>query len=459
MKRGLNGKTFVISAALFTAVLFCAEAVEAQIFGNRGIFRNRGNNNCCVTPVHWNNCCPSYDYGYGYGGHGTYGGYTSYGINQGVTNWSGANPCNCDTYGTYTAGTAGYSGQTGSQSYNSSSGHDSKWNDQQGTYSTQQGYDQQGYAQQGYTQDNLQGTRTTDGNWSTQFSQNTDTGLTSPGNQLSSDSTIRSDQQPRLQSGNTGVAGNTTTQSQSHQVLSVRPDGTRTDNDGTRIDNQSNQNFESRDQYRTEQRPGDLRPGQNQYQPNRADGTQPPQQSEAYTQHLADYSPESLDKNMTCFMAKKFALHNKSASEMAEQIGDRLQSDDVKELAKTVGQDHADLADQFKKVATSHKAQANQSEDSTKDLGPYTSLYKMCEIADKNQQEQFEQMVSDLSEKEVDMGYIGTLMVCHRTMLAELEAARETLQNSELSSVIDTAIDRVRGHLEKAEEIYEDLKS
>lgn len=477
MKRGLTGKTFVISAALLTAVLFFAEAAQAQIFG-RGLFRNRGNNNCCVTPAYWNNCCPSYgDGGYGsYGGYGNYGnyygGYTTYGLNQGMSNWShSSSPCACGTTGTYT-GSMGYSSSVDGQSYDSYNNQQGTTGTQTGTYGSLQGYGQQnytqGYSQQGYIQQGTQGhnqqgtVRNADGTWSNQFSQSTDTGLTSPDNQLNSNTTLRSDQQPNLQSGNAGVAGTTTTQS--HQVLSVRPDGTSSSKPGAGIDNRTNQNIDSRiqNQNRNDQRPGDLPPGQNQYQPNRTDGTQVDQQSEAYTRYTANGSPQAMDQMMMAFVAKKFAKQNTSAAEMADQISDRLQSDAVKDLAKKLSEDHAALAEQFKNAAKSNMTQTStgrEDSDISKELGPYASLYKMCEIADKNQQEQFDQMVNDLSEQEIDMGYIGTLMVCHRTMLAELEAARETLQGNELSSVIDGAIEQVRNHLEQAEKVYEDLKS
>lgn len=422
MKRGLNGKSLVISAALFMGVLLFAETVEAQIFGgNRGIFRNRGNN-CCVTPVNWNYCCPDYH------------------LNQGANNWNYGNyGTHYGNYGSYTA-PLGYQSQGYNSSFDSVATYDANTSIGTTTWSGQQ---------------ETHNSNAVSGNWSNQFSQKTDTGLTSPGNQANANVAIRSDLQPNLQRDNTETANSTATHSQSHQVLSVRPDGSRTNNDG------SQGNIDSRnDQNRYAQTPGDLNPGQNQYQPSRTDGIQPGLDNQDYSRQVADNSAEANDKKMTCFIAHKFAMHNQSASEMAAQISDRLQSDDVKELAKKLEQDHADLAEQFNQVAKSDTTdKTGRDGDGSKELGPYTSLYKMCEIADKNQQEQFNQMISELSENEIDMGYVGTLMVCHRTMLAELEAARETLENDELKSTLDNAIEMVRNHLEKAEQVYEDLKS
>ncbi len=196
-----------------------------------------------------------------------------------------------------------------------------------------------------------------------------------------------------------------------------------------------------------------------------------------------------LDRPMVEFFASKLVLCNNAQIQTSQMVADKAEHSDVKKFAEMLGKDHAKLNEQLKPFVASYgempamaandqpstgkpavtgnstpqpgqvfsnASTQSQTGVNTGDSVVLRRLFEICQDVHVNQMDACKDMLSQKSGSEFDKAYIGSQIVGHMALAAELKTL-ESRSPAEFQNVIRAALKSVEGHMQKAESICKEL--
>lgn len=207
------------------------------------------------------------------------------------------------------------------------------------------------------------------------------------------------------------------------------------------------------------------------------------------------------------FLASKLILCNNGQIKAAQMIQERSNSEEVKAYARQIAEDHKGFNTMLQSMAAfdvqptllaAADSQSDETETSDSDRSQATfetsrrvagsevtdvtnpdtasntravqetsmrevqpnqleSLFRVVHQAANIQQTQCKKMFSQYEGYELDMAYVGSQIMAHQMMKAELTAISET-SDSQLKSVAEKGLDIVENHLQRATKLSEALE-
>jgi len=180
---------------------------------------------------------------------------------------------------------------------------------------------------------------------------------------------------------------------------------------------------------------------------------------------------------MSQFFAGKLVLCNNDEIQAAKHAAEKVSNPEVKSYAEMLVKDHMGLNEKLSKflpvyaekpmigenrLSVAAGEEAGETRTSASSSGnidsTYSRLYEVCRKASGFKQEQCEQMMSDYSAEQLDMAFVGSQMVGHQMLLAELKAI-EASTSGEFQSLVREAKKGIESHLETARRLAEKLSS
>lgn len=199
--------------------------------------------------------------------------------------------------------------------------------------------------------------------------------------------------------------------------------------------------------------------------------------------------PTQLDRPLVEFFASKLVLCNNAQIQMSQFVATKSANSDVKKFAEMLGSDHASLnvaltpfiasygeapagavTDRVsaKKPVVIDNADASRAPvDANSKIQPETvlntgdkavlnRLFEICQAAHVNQMSACKDMLTQKSGSEFDKAYIGSQVIGHMALVAELKAL-ESQSPKDFQIVIRDATASVEGHMQKAVSICKAL--
>ncbi len=198
-----------------------------------------------------------------------------------------------------------------------------------------------------------------------------------------------------------------------------------------------------------------------------------------------------IKQAMSQFLASKLILCNNSLIQCAQRADSKLTDGEVKSFAQTVIQEHSALNAKLKPLAADYAAEAviavaaterptaNQvdrpDDRIARDPGAgqqrtlqetgfresadrcYAELFAVAKKAHQNLEDAANQMMDEHATEELDMAFVGSQMVIHQMLVAELKAMDGAVSN-ELQAVLRDARGSAEQHLAKAKQIARRIK-
>jgi predicted outer membrane protein len=228
-----------------------------------------------------------------------------------------------------------------------------------------------------------------------------------------------------------------------------------------------------------------FRPAQAAGQAGQAQPSQQPSGTTTYfrgpdsTRMAAGGASQGLDH----YLASCLLIKNDAEVKANEFGAKKAQSDEVKQFARQMIQDHREMSQKLSQLASSaaNRSQAGQSLDSNRAANPAagaiaqsysttattvspagnSELSQLLEL-DRQITDRCSQMVREKLEQksgaEFDECFVGAQIGNHIHMLAALEVISQR-GGSELQQVAEDAKSKVESHLKQAEQLAEQLKS
>ncbi len=228
--------------------------------------------------------------------------------------------------------------------------------------------------------------------------------------------------------------------------------------------------------------------------------TQPRGQSpqlDSSGQQIQTGSVEDQNQIFTSIYAGKLFLANQCTIELSRIAEEKSTNDDVKQFAEKLGQAHQQLNEKLRSLAPNEIVSAfpkNDDDGSNRDSAltgnnsvvdqrqideagqvpssgrttvgrasydtPTGSIVqKLAQIehqAAKNGLESVKRMLTESSEQEFDMGFVGIEIASQTQMLAQLEAIKD-VGSDELQQIVSSATQSVSSHLEEARKLARKL--
>ncbi len=196
----------------------------------------------------------------------------------------------------------------------------------------------------------------------------------------------------------------------------------------------------------------------------------------------ASRSNSQQGPTVTQALVKKMQKANEAEIELAKLAQQKTDNDEVKQLTKTVIEDHQSLNQQLQKMNAGSSGNAgsrqqnsnNRSDRATSQAGQSglsrqgdsmggqsshvpEQLCKITEQACQNSLEMTKEMLNSKQGQNFNMGFLSQQIVAHTMALAELKAIKSS-GPEELNEVVTTAIDKTEQHLKRAKEIAKKLE-
>lgn len=244
-------------------------------------------------------------------------------------------------------------------------------------------------------------------------------------------------------------------------------------------------------------RPGQTGQVQRQVVPGQAGTTiQANPSSDASRTAGSQNESQQLEK----MVVKQLQISNDAEIELSQMAVDKAKSDEVKQFAQMLVDDHRQLNQQLASLGSKNGA-SSQGDQSQRNQGASTLpapnrpgqttqqnsataqndraesganrpnsrgqagqeglVSKLTSIAEKASKKHTEMVKEDLQGREgneFDMAFVGYQIACHTTAVAKLEAMNG-VGSPELQSVIAKAEQSVSNHLDKAKQLAEKLKN
>lgn len=189
-----------------------------------------------------------------------------------------------------------------------------------------------------------------------------------------------------------------------------------------------------------------------------------------------------LDQPMVEFFASKLVLCNNAQIQMSQLATTKSANSDVKKFAEMLASDHAALNAQLKPFIASYgeqpvvaatdrisvkkpvvtgaaeaqSGQANVNSKAQPETGSHSGdhavlhqLFEICQAVHVNQMAAGADMLTQKSGSEFDKAYMGSQVVGHMALMAELKAL-ESRSPKEFQNIIRAATTSVESHMQKA---------
>ncbi len=178
-------------------------------------------------------------------------------------------------------------------------------------------------------------------------------------------------------------------------------------------------------------------------------------------------------------IVQKLHKANEAEIELAKMAMEKTDNEDVKQLTKTIVQDHQALNQKLQKMAGKHDESSKMQQNSQNAQGSQNAtsgnrqtgqtltssqsptvpkeLTKISEQACENALEMTKEMLGKYEGQDFNMAFLGQQCVAHTMMLAELKAI-ESAGPQELQQIAQEASQKVEQHLEKCKQLAKKLE-
>lgn len=190
------------------------------------------------------------------------------------------------------------------------------------------------------------------------------------------------------------------------------------------------------------------------------------------------------------FFASKLVLCNNAEIQIGQMAAKKSTNSEVKQFAEMLATDHAKFNEQLKPFVASYSEQPIAITEKTNTTNPSAiaadgvrldqdpansktqketslrldtqstlqSLYEVCDATHKNHLAACTEMLTKKSGKEFDKAFVGSQIVGHMQLLAELKAL-ETRSGNEFQTVVRGAIKSVEAHMQAAESLCKTMEN
>lgn len=161
---------------------------------------------------------------------------------------------------------------------------------------------------------------------------------------------------------------------------------------------------------------------------------------------VADSQITQSGKTVSQAIVEKLKKANEAEIEIAKMAQQKANNEEIKQLTKTIINDHEMLNKELEQVSITTASQPGVQ---------LTVPPELCEImaqACENNLQMTKDMLSKYEGQDFQMAFLGQQAVAHGMMLAELKAINSTGPDS-LTSFTETAIKKVEMHLEKTKQL------
>jgi putative membrane protein len=149
------------------------------------------------------------------------------------------------------------------------------------------------------------------------------------------------------------------------------------------------------------------------------------------------------------FLVKKMMLCNKAEIELGQIAVDKAKSDEVKQFAEMLVQEHQQLNQKLSQ--TQAPSQPDQGQQVPQ------QLTTIVQDAHAKQLEMAREMLNNEEGQDFDMAYLGMKIASHAAALAELQAI-QNVGSQEFQQLVRTTEKKTSDHLERAKELANNLK-
>jgi predicted outer membrane protein len=209
-------------------------------------------------------------------------------------------------------------------------------------------------------------------------------------------------------------------------------------------------------------------------------GTQTVQDDRYEARRVTNDSNSQQGQTLKEAIVQKLRKANEAEIELAKMAMEKTNNKDVRELTKTIVQDHQAFNQKLKQMSgkqdegTVKHDEGNRTQGSsenatggnrktgqtlTNNQSPIVpaQLSKLAEQACDNALDMTKEMLSQYEGQDFNMAFLGQQCVAHITMLAELKAI-ESAGPQELQQVAQEAAKKVEQHLEKCKQLAKKLE-
>ena len=165
------------------------------------------------------------------------------------------------------------------------------------------------------------------------------------------------------------------------------------------------------------------------------------------SQNQSSVSGRPLDR----VLLDKLQKANRSEAELASWAAGKAESQEVKDLANQIAEDHRALNQQLEKIQLQNDASDSQS------VRVPEQLISMGQAACDKFEQMHREMLSKQSGQDFEMAFLGSEILCHMQTIAELETIQQQGPQA-LRDYAGQAIDKQRGHLDRARQLAQQLE-
>ncbi len=158
---------------------------------------------------------------------------------------------------------------------------------------------------------------------------------------------------------------------------------------------------------------------------------------------------------MNVALLEKMKLGNEAEIELAEMAKQKATSDDVKQYAGRVIEDHRALTQDIEKQLQKSQNQSNPAGSSTPTV-PQKLVDIGKQVCEKNLQ-MTKGMLQSYEGQDFQMAFLGQQVVAHTAMLSELEVLSQQ-GPQEIRDIASKAKEKVSNHLERAKQLAKQLE-
>jgi len=212
------------------------------------------------------------------------------------------------------------------------------------------------------------------------------------------------------------------------------------------------------------------------------------------TGNATDQGSQQESQSLEKLIVNQLKINNQAVIELGQLGVDKAKSDDVKQFAQLLIDDHRKLNQELARFESGDAVAARgdgKRRDQTPDTLPapnqadqpdvskqnnrlsgngnkpreggsqdpiVSKLTSIAEKASKKHTEMVKEDLQGLEGNEFDMAFVGYQIACHTTAVAKLESM-DGVGSSEFQAVVQNAGKKMTSHLDKAKQLAEKLKS